>query len=75
MGKSDTYPGSSIRKLHPGLIEWFEPFSTTNEMLELWNLKDVMHEECYMELVEQGSIDLSDKVFKVLANAMEVKVN
>jgi len=45
-------PDLSIMKLHPGSIEWFEPFCTTNEMSDSWNLKDEIHEECYVELVE-----------------------
>jgi len=45
-------PDRSILKLHHGFIQWLEPFCATNEMSESWNLKDEIHEERYVEIVE-----------------------
>jgi hypothetical protein len=68
-------PDCSIVKLHHGLIQWFEPFCATNEMSESWNVKDEIHEERYEEGVEEWGVYLSNKVFKVLANAQEGKLS
>jgi len=44
-------------------------------MSELWNVKDEIHEERYVEPVEYWGVYLSNNVFKVLANATEEKLS
>jgi hypothetical protein len=58
---------------HPGFLGWLEPFCTTNELLEMWNVKDGLREECHVELFEHRGINTGDQVFRVLARAIKDK--
>jgi hypothetical protein len=59
---------------HARLAEWPKTCCPIDEIVELWNVKDGIHEEYDGEIIEKEGIYSSDEVFQLLTNATEGKM-
>lgn len=61
-------------KLHSCSVVCFERFSTSEKVVESWDVEYQLVKKCYTGVVELSDVNSGDKVFEVLADTFEPKV-